>query len=147
MSKGQCITHVAEFMKAAKKVRIGTSTFQRFIPAIIKNVHIENLYQICRYVYSLNFLDFDLPIWENIEDVVLNASFFDEKYREIKYDYINLVFVRLPKFKKTLEECETLIDKLIFTFKHAAELNKKPKKLNGKFFEKLFGILQFYSLC
>ena len=94
-------------------------------------------------VYSLNFMDFDLPIWENIEDVVLNASFFDEKHREIKYDYINLVFVRLPKFKKTLKECESLMDKLIFTFKHATEFDKKPERLKGKFFEKLFGILKF----
>ena len=94
-------------------------------------------------IYSLNFMDFDLPIWENIEDVVLNVSFFDEKHREIKYDYINLVFVRLPKFTKTLEECDSLMDKLIFTFKHATEFDKKPEHLKGKFFEKLFGILKF----
>ena len=43
----------------------------------------------------------------------------NDNHPEISHDYINLAFVRLPKFKKTIEECESLQDKLIFSLCHA----------------------------
>ena len=94
-------------------------------------------------VYSLNFIDFDLQIWKDSDSVVKYFSLHDEEDIKTKLSYINLIFVRLSKFNKSIAECETLYEQLLFTFKHASELKEKPKQLKGKFFEKLFGILKF----
>jgi predicted transposase/invertase (TIGR01784 family) len=91
-------------------------------------------------IYSLNFLNFDLAIWEKCDEIVQYLSLQNDNHPEISHDYINLVFVRLPKFKKTIEECKSLQDKLIFSLCHAHEFNSKPKQLREKLFDRLFEI-------
>jgi predicted transposase/invertase (TIGR01784 family) len=51
-----------------------------------------------------------------------------------------MVFVRLPLFNKTLEECCTLQDKLIFSLRYAHELKFKPEQFGEEVFEKIFDI-------
>ncbi|MDR0516160.1 MAG: Rpn family recombination-promoting nuclease/putative transposase [Fibromonadaceae bacterium] len=89
-------------------------------------------------IYSLSFLNFDLDFGN--DDVVQYISLSNEKHPEIRYDYINMVFVRLPRFSKSLEECQTLQDKLIFSLRHAHELKSKPEQFCEEVFEKIFDI-------
>jgi predicted transposase/invertase (TIGR01784 family) len=89
-------------------------------------------------IYSLSFLNFDLD-FKN-DDVVQYISLSNEEHPEIRYDYINMVFVRLPLFNKSLEECQTLQDKLIFSLRHAHELKEKPEQFGEEVFEKIFDI-------
>ncbi|MDR0517221.1 MAG: Rpn family recombination-promoting nuclease/putative transposase, partial [Fibromonadaceae bacterium] len=91
-------------------------------------------------VYTLSFMDFDLDFKNN--DVIQYLSLSNEDHPEIRYDYINMVFVRLPLFNKSLEECSTLQDKLIFSLRHAHELEFKPKEFGEGVFEKIFDIAQ-----
>jgi hypothetical protein len=51
-----------------------------------------------------------------------------------------MVFVRLPLFNKRLEECQTLQDKLIFSLRHAHELEFKPEQFGEEVFDKIFDI-------
>jgi len=54
-----------------------------------------------------------------------------EKESLIKYsDDIELIFVELPKFTKTLEELETITDKWIYFLRHAGKLDFVPKMLS-----------------
>ena len=48
------------------------------------------------------------------------------------------MYVRLPKFGKSLSECESLLDKLLFSLRHAHEFDEKPEQLCGALFEKIF---------
>jgi predicted transposase/invertase (TIGR01784 family) len=48
------------------------------------------------------------------------------------------VFVRLTKFNKSVDECESFQDKLLFTLCNAHKLEEKPKQLEGKQFDDLF---------
>ncbi|MDR0515975.1 MAG: Rpn family recombination-promoting nuclease/putative transposase [Fibromonadaceae bacterium] len=91
-------------------------------------------------VYTLSFMDFDLDFKNN--DVIQYLSLSNEDHPEIRYDYINMVFVRLPLFNKTLEECCTLQDKLIFSLRHAHELKAKPEQFGEGVFDKIFDIVQ-----
>ncbi|MDR0517351.1 MAG: Rpn family recombination-promoting nuclease/putative transposase [Fibromonadaceae bacterium] len=90
-------------------------------------------------VYCLSFMDFDLVDFRN-DNVIQYVSLSNEDYPEIRYNYINMVFVRLPLFNKTLEECETLQDKLIFSLRHAHKLKVKPEEFGEGVFEKIFDI-------
>jgi predicted transposase/invertase (TIGR01784 family) len=91
-------------------------------------------------VYTLSFMDFDLDFKNG--DVIQYISLSNEDHPEIRYDYINMVFVRLPLFNKTLEECCTLQDKLIFSLRHAHELKAKPEQFGEGVFDKIFDIAQ-----
>jgi predicted transposase/invertase (TIGR01784 family) len=91
-------------------------------------------------IYTLSFMDFDLDFKNN--DVIQYISLSNEDHPEIRYDYINMVFVRLPLFNKTLEECCTLQDKLIFSLRHAHELKAKPEQFGEGVFDKIFDIAQ-----
>jgi len=61
---------------------------------------------------------------------------------KIKLNYMNLVFVRLPKFVKPLEECESLQDKLLYSLCHAHEHNEQPGLLKGNVFDRLFTLIK-----
>jgi len=94
-------------------------------------------------VYSLSFLDFDLDFGKGNDDVVQYLSFSNEEHPEIRYNFINLVFVRLTRFIKTLDECESFRDRLIFALRHAHEFKSRPEQLDGKLFDRLFEIAKF----
>jgi len=92
--------------------------------------------------YSLNFLDFDIDILKDCPDVVQYFSMSNDDNPEIKLDYMNLVFVRLPRFAKPLEECESLRDKLLYSLCHAHECNEQPGRLKGNVFDRLFTLIR-----
>ncbi|MDR2580733.1 MAG: Rpn family recombination-promoting nuclease/putative transposase [Fibromonadaceae bacterium] len=94
-------------------------------------------------VYSLNFLDFEPKFADKRNDVVRYLSLHDDDYPEIRYDYTGFAFVMLPKFNKSLEECVSLHDKLLFTLRNAHKLKSRPKQLRGKFFDRLFKLAKF----
>ena len=77
---------------------------------------------------------------KNIEEVIQYICYCNEKHPEIRYNYMNLVFVRLTKFNKSVEECESFQDKLLFILCNAHKLEEKPKQFEGKLFDRLFEI-------
>ena len=91
-------------------------------------------------VYSLNFLNYDLYFGKNNENVVQYLCLCNEDFPEVKYDYMNLVFVRLTKFNKSIDECESFRDKLLFFLCNSHKLEERPKQLEGKLFDRLFEI-------
>jgi len=91
-------------------------------------------------LYSLNFLNYDLCFGKGNDSVVQYLCLCNEEHPEIKYDYLNLVFVRLARFNKSIEECDSFQDKLLFTLCNAHKLKEKPKELEGELFDRLFEI-------
>jgi len=90
-------------------------------------------------VYSLSFMNFDLEDFGN-DDVVQHFGICNLAYPEIRLGHMGMAFVRLTRFAKSLEECETLEDKLLFSLCHAHELNCKPEQFGEEVFEKIFAI-------
>jgi len=91
-------------------------------------------------VYTLSFLNFDTDFGKNCNEVVQYISLSNELHPQVRYDIMRLVYVRLPKFDKTEEECKSDIDRLLFIFKNAHNLDKVPKSFNKMVFKRLFEI-------
>jgi hypothetical protein len=53
---------------------------------------------------------------------------------------MHMVYVRLPRFDKTEEECKTDIERLFFSFKNAGKLNEVPRSFTKPEFKRLFEI-------
>ena len=87
-------------------------------------------------VISINVLDFVLfddfkhyLSCHQIQETITGNSYLDE---------IRYYFIELPKFDKTEEALETVIDKWIYFIKHTRHLDHVPKKLDEPAFRKAF---------
>jgi predicted transposase/invertase (TIGR01784 family) len=87
-------------------------------------------YVMLNPVIALTITDFEM-----FEDFSKVISRFVLKEREFLSDYpiydIELVFVELPKFKKSLDELETLTDKWLYFLKTARDLNAVPETMGA----------------
>jgi predicted transposase/invertase (TIGR01784 family) len=87
-------------------------------------------YVLLNPVIALTITDFEM--FENFTKVI---SRFVLKEREFLIDYlsydIELVFVELPKFKKGLNDLETLTDKWIYFLKNARDLETVPETMES----------------
>jgi predicted transposase/invertase (TIGR01784 family) len=92
--------------------------------------------------YSLNFLDFDVDFSSYCSDVVEYFSVSNEDHPQMRFEFANIVFVRLPRFVKPLAECESLRDKLIYSLCHAHECKEQPEQLRGNIFDRLFTVIK-----
>jgi predicted transposase/invertase (TIGR01784 family) len=97
-------------------------------------------YVMLNPVIALTITDFEM-----FEDFTKVISRFVLKEREFLSDYlsydIELVFVELPKFKKSLNELETLSDKWLYFLKTARDLNAVPETMEAvPEINKAFGI-------
>ncbi|NEQ41288.1 MAG: Rpn family recombination-promoting nuclease/putative transposase, partial [Okeania sp. SIO3I5] len=69
-------------------------------------------------------------MFKKSSDVVNHFAFLHEqKFFKYKAEQMKLVFVELPKFKKSLEQLETLVDKWIYFLKETDSLELIPESL------------------
>ncbi|NET62786.1 MAG: Rpn family recombination-promoting nuclease/putative transposase, partial [Symploca sp. SIO2E6] len=76
-----------------------------------------------------DFILFDEKVDEKVK--VINKFVFKEEMDNFEYPdtEFKLIFIELPKFKKTLAELESLSDKWIYFIKEAATLDAIPENL------------------
>jgi len=92
-------------------------------------------------VYTLSFLDFDADFGKNCDEVVQYISLSNELHPEVRYDNLmRLIYVRLTRFDKTEGQCKSDLDRLLFIFKNAHNLAKRPNSFNKMEFKRLFEI-------
>lgn len=59
---------------------------------------------------------------------------------------LTFAFVELPKFKKTLEELETSLDRGLYALRHIKNLRRMPAFYTGTAFERLFSVAELAKL-
>ena len=59
---------------------------------------------------------------------------------------LSYVTVELPKFTKSVEELETVADKLFYTFTHISEMEERPASFSEKVLVKLFELCRFANM-
>jgi predicted transposase/invertase (TIGR01784 family) len=87
-------------------------------------------YSALNPVIALTITDFEM-----FADIDRPISRFVLKEKDYLIDYLNydlqLVFVELPKFQRSLSELESLADKWIYFLQHAPDLRSVPETLEG----------------
>ena len=85
-------------------------------------------YTLLNPVIALTITDFEMF---DSSDKVISHYQLKEKDELTDYsDDIELVFAELPKFKKSIDELETLSDKWLYFLKEASNLESVPSNLN-----------------
>ena len=81
-------------------------------------------------VVALTIADFEL--FPGSSKVISSYSLTEKDGKRRYSDDIELVFVELPKFKKTLEELESLSDKWIYFLRYANQLKEMPRSMESE---------------
>ena len=88
-------------------------------------------------VYTVGVLDFVFSE-DKDEKMVRHEVKLKDQNCKVFYDKLTFIYLEMPHFTKTEEELETTYDKWLYVLKYLPELEKRPKKLQEKIFEKLF---------
>lgn len=92
-------------------------------------------------VYTIGVLDFVFD--ENKDDAtLLHTVTLKNQDCKVFYDKLTLIYIELPKFKKTLAELETHFDKWLYLLRHLPDLQAPPPTLQDSIFLQLFEIAE-----
>lgn len=96
-----------------------------------------------RKVYVIGILNFNLDDNPKHTEIVTHAKIrFDEYPDELYCDKLEFINVEMPKFKKTEEELDGMLDKWFFAMKNLYHLADRPKALRESVFKKLFNLAE-----
>ena len=86
--------------------------------------------------YFIGILDFNYFESEGYlsHHIIVNGQTYEHKLKDIQF-----TFIELKKFRKKVDELDTLIEKWVFFIKHAEELEVIPKNINDR------GLLEAYK--
>ncbi|MDR1602017.1 MAG: Rpn family recombination-promoting nuclease/putative transposase, partial [Tannerella sp.] len=88
------------------------------------------------FIAILNFVEFEE---EDVRETYLEQAYLYRRNAQKRLsDRLNMVFIELPKFTKTLEELTTNTERWIYLLKNLEQLKDRPPEVQGRIFERLF---------
>jgi predicted transposase/invertase (TIGR01784 family) len=93
-------------------------------------------------LYSISFLEFNHNFGKDCTEVIQYLSLRNDKHSEVSYDFLQMIFVVLPRFKKKESECETIMDKILFSLKNGHKLKGVPKSFREKELLQIFRVAE-----
>ena len=80
-------------------------------------------------VYCIGVLDFRFD--DSKTDEVIHHVRLKDQNNQVFIDKLNLIFLEVPNFALTLEECETSQEKWLYALKHMHALEEVPEEFEG----------------
>jgi predicted transposase/invertase (TIGR01784 family) len=87
-------------------------------------------------VYLVGILDF-VFVEDRDDTEVCHRVQLKDQVNRVFYDKLMLIYLEMPKFRKTEAELETTFDKWLYVLKHLPRLTGRPAKLQERVFSKL----------
>ena len=90
-------------------------------------------------VYTIGILNFVFPDDEYSPDCLHHTvKLMDVNDKHVFFDKLSFIYLEMPKFKKSEEELETLLDKWLFVLSNLSRLMERPAALQERVFTRLF---------
>ena len=91
-------------------------------------------------VYTLGVLDFIFDDHKN-DDTIVHFVQLRNQNGDVFYDKLKFIYIELPKFKKSIDQLETHLDKWLFILRNLANLSDPPpESLQETAFNELFEV-------
>jgi predicted transposase/invertase (TIGR01784 family) len=137
---------IVEMQKARQPYFVDRSLF--YSTYLIRNQAPQGAWNFeLKAVYMVGILDFTLFEDEDDEDYFIEMIYLARERTKARYSKkLNFIFVELPKFKKTIEELETNVDRWLYCLKNLAVLDSRPVEVQGRIFERLFKTAEIKKL-
>jgi predicted transposase/invertase (TIGR01784 family) len=103
-------------------------------------------YQL-KAVYMIAILDFVFDQDEKeAEKYRYDVKLTDIDTGKVFYDKLKFIYLEMPKFTKGAEELSSHFEKWMYVLRHLSTLERIPKALQEKIFEKLFDVAELAKL-
>lgn len=90
-------------------------------------------------VYTIALLNFEMHDSAfDPKDISHEVKLCDVKTKKVFYDKLEFIYLEISKFNKSEDQLETLFDKWLYVLKNLSRLEKRPKSLRDKIFDRLF---------
>ena len=90
-------------------------------------------------VYTVGILDFVFPDDEYAPDCMHHeVKLMDVEDKHVFYDKFTFVYLEMPKFNKTEDQLETMMDKWLYVLRNLSKLMERPAALQERVFNRLF---------
>ena len=96
--------------------------------AIARQLHNKQQFREIMPVVFVGILDFELF---QGNDYISHHKILNTKSFQCDLTHLEFHFIELPKFKKTLEQLQTVEEKWLYLLRHASELQKIPTQLKN----------------
>lgn len=97
-------------------------------------------------VFTIGIVNFALDEQSDNDRYLHEARLMDRHTKEIFYDKLTFIYLEVQKFEKGENELDTPFDKWMYILKNLHKLQKRPRKLQEKIFEKLFSEAEIAKL-
>jgi len=97
-------------------------------------------------VYFIGLLNFEIDRFRNRPEYLHNGKIIDIYTKELMYDKLNMVYLEIPKLKKTKEELSSHLEWWIYVFQNLHQLQDIPKEIQSDVIKKTFDKAEFASL-
>lgn len=87
-------------------------------------------------VYTVCILNFTFP--DTDEEPVQYVQLMNVRTHIVFYDKLTFIYLEMPKFNKTEDELDGMLDKWMFVLKNLSRLMERPTVLQERVFTKLF---------
>ena len=126
---------IVEMQREIQEFFIDRSVFYSSFPIRDQALRGEQWDFKLKAVYMVALLDFT---FDKTPQYKHEVKLSDISTKEVFYDKLTFVYIELPKFKKNISQCHTLLDKWMFVLKNMTRLLDRPVELQQKIFKKLF---------
>ena len=90
-------------------------------------------------VYTVGVLDFVFDDHKDEPNLVHVVELKDQ-HCNVFYEKLKFIYIELPKFKKTIDQLESHLDKWLYVLRHLPELKETPEPLQEDIFSQLFEV-------
>jgi predicted transposase/invertase (TIGR01784 family) len=90
-------------------------------------------------VYTVGVLDFVFDDHKDDPNLIHVVELKDQNCN-VFYEKLKFIYIELPKFKKTIDQLETHLDKWLYLLRHLPELKETPEPLQEDIFNQLLEV-------
>ena len=92
-------------------------------------------------VYLIGLMDMEIPhpdkeFWK--DRYISEYTFREKESHDLLDETIIIIFAELTKFRKSIAECETDTDKMLYVLKNMGNLQNRPAELQAEVYRRLF---------
>ncbi|MEA2028261.1 MAG: Rpn family recombination-promoting nuclease/putative transposase [Campylobacterota bacterium] len=97
-------------------------------------------------VYFIGLLNFEIDRFKNKSEYLHHGKIVDIHTNEVMYDKLNMIYLEIPKLKKTKEELSNHLEWWIYVFQNLHMMTDIPKELNSDVIKNTFERAEFASM-
>lgn len=128
---------IVEMQKAKHNYFKDRSLFYATFPIQEQAQKGEWNYQL-KAVYTIGILDFVFEEGKDEEKMLYRVKLTDIETQKIFYDKLTFVYIEMPKFTKSLDDCASHFDRWLYVLRNLEKLERYPELLQEKIFRDFF---------